>query len=118
MCPDGKAKTTRKGRGPSESPIPIRPVNIDGLERIYANHVRISNTNLDFTLTFCDIQAPSEIPEVQEKFDDTGVLEAPIVCRVVLPVELIPDLIKALRDNFETFDKHRKEMEASKEEEY
>ena len=117
MSPKRKARTSRGEVSPKGPPrATIRPVNTKGLERVYANFVRVSHTAIDFTVTFCELPSPSELQELEDKVKKTGVIEAPVVCRVALPIELMPILIETFRVNLSRFEESRKEASERKEE--
>lgn len=118
MCPTAKSKARAPKKKVSEEPrvAKVRVVNTKGLDRVYANYARISHTNLDFTLSFCEIASPGEILEVEEQIKKSGVIEAPIVARIAIPMELMPILIETLQENLRRYEEHYGSGEASKEE--
>ena len=67
----------------------------------YSNFCAIQNSPFDFTLTFCDMQPPSE-RELREA-QTTHVVKAPVRARMAIPVQMVPGLITALQDNFRLY---------------
>jgi hypothetical protein len=69
--------------------------------RPYANFCAIAHTPFDFTLTFCEVMPLSE-QDVRDA-EQAQVVRAPVRARVVLPVQVIPNLIAALQDHLRVF---------------
>ena len=69
--------------------------------RTYSNFCAIQNSPFDFTLTFCDMQPPTErqLREAQS----THVVRAPVRARIAIPVQMVPGLVTALQDNFRLY---------------
>jgi hypothetical protein len=80
----------------------IAPAEVDPNEpRTYANFCSIAHTPLDFTLTFCDVMPLSE-KDIKEA-ESEHVVHAPVRARIVVPVQLIPQLIAALQEHWRVF---------------
>jgi hypothetical protein len=65
--------------------------------RTYANFCAISHTPFDFTLTFCEVLPLSE-QDVREA-ETQHVIRAPVKSKVVVPLQLLPNLITALQEH-------------------
>jgi hypothetical protein len=72
--------------------------------RVYSNHAEISHTPNEFVIRFCDapILTKKEIGRSQEIIKHP----APIVAEVVLPINLFPNLIAAMQENYNKYLKH------------
>lgn len=69
--------------------------------RTYANFCAIAHTPFDFTLSFCEVQPLSE-KEIKDAERD-HVVRAPVKARIVVPPQLVPNLIAALQENWRVF---------------
>jgi len=69
--------------------------------RTYANFCAISHTPFDFTLTFCEVQPLS--PKDIEGAEENHVVQAPVRAQVVLPLQVVPNLIAALQEHVRVF---------------
>jgi uncharacterized protein DUF3467 len=70
-------------------------------ERTYANFCAISQTPFDCTLTFCEVLPLSEeeIRTLNAAAPGTDmVVRAPVRVRVVVPVQVLPNLVAALQE--------------------
>ncbi len=76
----------------------VVPDETSDVSRVYSNFCAIQNSPLDFTLTFCEMEPPSE-KQLREA-QSSHVVKAPVKARLVVPVQMIPGLIAALQDNF------------------
>jgi hypothetical protein len=76
----------------------VVPEDTADTPRTYSNFCAIQNSPLDFTLTFCEMLPPTEkqLREAQA----SHVVKAPVRARLVVPVQMIPGLIAALKDNY------------------
>ena len=70
--------------------------------RLYSNFVQVANSPYDFALKFCDAPAVFNQKNITE-----GVLSIPIVAEIVIPFNLMPNLIKTLQIQYE---KHQKKL--------
>jgi hypothetical protein len=86
---------------PQQVDFNIVPDDRFEVPRTYSNFCAIQNSPFDFTLTFCDMQPPSE-RELREA-QTTHVVKAPIRARVAIPVQMVPGLISALQENFRLY---------------
>ena len=69
--------------------------------RTYANFCAISHTPFDFTLSFCEVLPLSE-KDIQAAEAD-HIVRAPVRARVVVPLQVIPNLINALQEHMRVF---------------
>jgi hypothetical protein len=69
--------------------------------RTYSNFCSIAHTPFDFTLSFCEVIPLSE-KEIKEAETD-HVVRAPVRARIVVPPQLVPNLIAALQENWRVF---------------
>jgi hypothetical protein len=70
-------------------------------ERTYANFCAISQTPFDCTLTFCEVLPLSEeeIRSLNATSPGTDtVVRAPVRARVVVPFQVLPNLVAALQE--------------------
>src|SRR5262249_36407537 len=65
--------------------------------RTYANFCAISHTPFDFTLSFCEVQPLS--PQDIEAAEANHVVRAPVRAKIVLPLQVVPNLIAALQEH-------------------
>jgi hypothetical protein len=78
----------------------IVPDDNGGNERTYANFCAISQTPFDCTLTFCEVQPLSEdeIRKINTSPPGEMVVRAPIRAKVVVPFQVLPNLVAALQE--------------------
>ncbi|HEX2341297.1 MAG TPA: DUF3467 domain-containing protein [Vicinamibacterales bacterium] len=69
--------------------------------RTYSNFCAISHTPFDFTLTFCEVLPLSE-RDVREA-ESEHVVKAPVRARIVVPVQVVPNLITALQEHMRVY---------------
>jgi len=69
--------------------------------RAYANFCSISHTPFDFTLTFCEVMPLSERDIKEAESEQT--VRAPVRSKIVVPVQLIPNLITALQEHMRVY---------------
>jgi hypothetical protein len=69
--------------------------------RTYSNFCSIAHTPFDFTLTFCEVMPLSE-KEIKEA-ETEHVVRAPARAKIVVPPQLIPNLVAALQENLRVF---------------
>jgi hypothetical protein len=77
--------------------------------RLYANFINVSFSPWDCTLRFCDAPPFAEV----EKFKKDGFLVLKPMVDIVIPTDVVPELINALQ---QAFDGHMKALEESKNE--
>jgi len=73
--------------------VPDESTNRDST---YANFCGISHTPFDFTLTFCEMEPPTE--KLTPEAGPDQELKAPVKARVVVPIAFVPILIKLLEE--------------------
>lgn len=74
-------------------------------ERIYSNFCAISHTPFDCTLTFCEVLPLSdeEIRALQSSEEGAAVVvKAPVRARIVVPFQILPNLVSALQEQLRT----------------
>jgi len=69
--------------------------------RTYANFCAISHTPFDFTLSFCEVQPLSQ--KDIEGAESNHVVRAPVRVKIVLPLQVVPNLINALQEHMRVF---------------
>jgi hypothetical protein len=69
--------------------------------RTYANFCAISHTPFDFTLSFCEVQPLSQ--RDIEAAEADHVVKAPVRAKIVLPLQVVPNLIAALQEHMKVF---------------
>jgi hypothetical protein len=69
--------------------------------RTYANFCAVNHTPFDFTITFCEMTPLSEKDIRAAEADH--VVRAPVKARVVLPVQVLPNLIAALQEQLRAY---------------
>ena len=69
--------------------------------RTYANFCAISHTPFDFTLSFCEVQPL--MPKDIEAAEQEHVVKAPVRARIVLPLQVVPNLIAALQEHMRVY---------------
>ena len=79
----------------------IVPDDSNDLSRTYANFCAISHTPFDFTLSFCEVQPLSQ-KDIEEAESDQTV-KAPVRAKIVLPLQVVPNLIAALQEHMRIF---------------
>jgi hypothetical protein len=86
---------------PQQVDFSIVPDDSVRVPRTYSNFCAVQNSPFDFTLTFCDMEPPSErdLRDAQT----THVVRAPVRARIAIPVQMVPGLINALQDNFRLY---------------
>ena len=73
----------------------------DEIRRTYANFCAISHTPFDFTLAFCEVLPLSE-KDIQAAEAD-HVVKAPVRAKIVVPLQVVPNLIAALQEHMRVF---------------
>ena len=71
------------------------------IHRIYANFARVSHSQHEFAINFCDIEEFSR--EAAKEIDGQLVIEAPIVAKIVMPHSIMLGLLNALQQNYKDF---------------
>jgi hypothetical protein len=69
--------------------------------RTYSNFCAISHTPFDFTLTFCEVLPLSERDLHEAESEHT--VRAPVRARIVVPVQVVPNLIAALQEHMRVY---------------
>ena len=69
--------------------------------RLYANFCAVNHTPFDFTLTFCEM-APLSEKDIRAA-EAEHVVRAPVKARVVLSVQVVPNLIAALQEQLRIY---------------
>lgn len=96
----GKQNTKKSKKENQEEQI--NPTFVPGYSevspRVYSNHVAVRTTGIDFTLYFMDIVPPTK--EQVKKAEKAEPIEVPLQCEVVVPNDIIPSLIRALKAQY------------------
>jgi len=79
----------------------IVPEDKPEMPRTYANFCAISHTPFDFTLSFCEVQPLT--PEDIQAAESTNVVKAPVRAKIVVPLQVVPNLITALQEHMRVF---------------
>ena len=79
----------------------IVPDDDEKLARIYSNFCAISHTPFDFTLAFCEVQPLSQ-KDIEAAESDHAV-KAPVRAKIVVPLQVVPNLIAALQEHMRVF---------------
>lgn len=98
-------KTAGKGGNKKQKPVEVKLLPSKDVlsNRIYANFAAVSHsTKFDFTVTFCDVGPVGDIKKVIE---GGGEHKIPIVAEIAVPAELVPNLIRALQDQYKFYEK-------------
>jgi hypothetical protein len=83
--------------------IRVIPDTSNAPRRLYSNLVFVNSTKHDFTLTFSDFILPLD-HEMDPDSEEQLVL-APVIARIGLSADLIPDFIKALEQALANYEK-------------
>ena len=70
-------------------------------DRIYANFCAVAHTPFDVTLSFCEVLPLSE-RDIQAAEAD-HVVRAPVRAKIVVPLQVVPNLIAALQEHMRVF---------------
>jgi hypothetical protein len=97
--PNKKQQTREKG---NIKDVKIIPSLHPKLGRIYSNHLSVSHSPWDFTLRFSDAPPFGDISRLAIE----GVVEIPNLVEIVIPANLMPKVVDALRENLNHFQKN------------
>jgi uncharacterized protein DUF3467 len=86
---------------PKQINFTIVPDDSEHRWRTYANFCAISHTPFDFTLSFCEVQ-PLSADDLKSAESDRTV-KAPVRAKIVLPLQVVPNLIAALQEHMKVF---------------
>ena len=79
----------------------IVPEQSSAEPRVYANFCAIAHTPFDCTLTFCEVLPLSE-KDIQAAGPE-HTIKAPVRARIVVPLQVVPNLIAALQEHMRVF---------------
>ena len=79
----------------------ILPDDTGDSPRTYANFCAISHTPFDFTISFCEVQPLSQ--KDIEAAESQHTVRAPVRAKIVLPLQVVPNLIAALQEHWRVF---------------
>jgi hypothetical protein len=79
----------------------ILPDDTGDSPRTYANFCAISHTPFDFTISFCEVQPLSQ--KDIEAAESQHTVRAPVRAKIVLPLQVVPNLIAALQEHMRVF---------------
>jgi Protein of unknown function (DUF3467) len=82
----------------------IVPDDRQAPDRIYANFCAIAHTPFDVTLSFCEVLplGDEQIRELNQDPDREVRVSAPVRARVVLPFQVLQNLVVALQEHVRT----------------
>jgi len=86
---------------PKQINFTIVPDETTDSERTYSNFCAVNHTPFDFTLTFCEM-APLSEKDIRAA-EAEHVVRAPVKARVVLSVQVVPNLIAALQEQLRIY---------------
>jgi hypothetical protein len=86
---------------PKQINFTIVPDETSDAPRIYANFCAVNHTPFDFTLTFCEM-APLSERDVRAA-ESEHIVRAPIKSRIVVPVQVVPNLVAALQEQLRIY---------------
>jgi hypothetical protein len=86
---------------PKQINFTIVPDDSTDAPRTYANFCAVNHTPFDFTVTFCEMTPLSEKDIRAAEADH--IVRAPVKARVVLPVQVLPNLIAALQEQLRAY---------------
>jgi hypothetical protein len=69
--------------------------------RTYSNFCAVNHTPFDFTLTFCEMKPLSETDVRAAEAEH--IVRAPVKARIVLSVQVVPNLIAALQEQLRAY---------------
>ena len=79
----------------------IVPANPEAQPRVYSNFCAIAHTPFDMTLTFCEVLPLTEKDLQQAEAEH--VVHAPVRVNVVVPLQMVPNLIGALQERMRVY---------------
>jgi uncharacterized protein DUF3467 len=79
----------------------IVPDDSTDAPRTYANFCAVNHTPFDFTVTFCEMTPLSE-KDIRAA-EAEHIVRAAVKARVVLPVQVLPNLIAALQEQLRAY---------------
>ena len=94
-----KRQSSKEKNGTQLLKIKLLPSSQPKLGRIYSNYIQVAHSLWDFTLRFCDAPPGSDLPTLAKD----GKAEIPNLIDILIPVNLMPGLIKALQDNYDMY---------------
>ncbi len=86
---------------PKQINFTIVPDETGDEPRSYANYCAVAHTPFDFTLTFCEVM-PLSKRDIKEA-ENEQVVRAPVRSKVVIPVQLVPNLMNALQEHLRIY---------------
>jgi hypothetical protein len=101
-----KIKAIKKDKALFVKLMPNEDLDIN---REYANYVEVSQTPYDFSLKFCDA---NPFHGNKEQIKNNNVEHPiPIVAEIAIPFQIVPDLINALKSQWNAYKKNIKKIE-------
>lgn len=79
----------------------IVPDDTTDAPRAYSNFCAVNHTPFDFTLTFCEMTPLSE-KDIRAA-EAEHIVRAPVKARIVLSVQVVPNLIAALQEQLRVY---------------
>ena len=101
-----KIKAIKNDKGLVVNLMPNEDLDIN---REYANYVAVSQTPYDLSLKFCDV-TPLHVTKEQIKNNNVE-HQIPVVAEITIPFQIVPRLIRALKNQWNIYNKGIKESE-------
>lgn len=79
----------------------IAPAEADAQPRVYSNFCAIRHTPFDMTLSFCEVLPLTE--RDLQRAEAEHVVSAPVRANIVIPLQMVPNLIAALQERLRAF---------------
>lgn len=93
--------------------VTLMPSDAIVSKRIYSNFVMVTHSPHDFSLRFCDA---SPIYDIDKVAANNSIHPAPVVAEIVIPFDVMPNLIKVMQTQYEKYLKGSKGDEDEDEE--
>lgn len=83
--------------------VPLKFVETDGLQTIYANNLLVSHGHGEFYLTFCEVIPPFLMEGDAQALERIEHVEANMVARIVVPATRMKGFVEALQRNLDQY---------------
>ncbi len=94
--------------------IPIDYSHAEKITSQYANNVVIQHTDHEFVISFFEILPPvilGEIDDVRRGLEELEKLYAKCVSKIVVPIDVMPEIVKAFQINLDKYQSKKDETE-------
>jgi hypothetical protein len=101
-----KGNGTAKSRPKGIIGLPIQLVYPEGLTGRYANHLLVQVGQREANLSFFEIRLPPLVgsaEEVQAQAKKLKGIQAEAVARLIVPLDLLPEIITALQETWDSY---------------